>query len=68
MAYLNAGFCRLSGGTPRMTPETIRLTKHKMYYDPTKAFEKLGLPKSPARAALERAVDWFTENGYVRAK
>ena len=68
MAYLNAWFCRLTGTTPRMTPETIRLTRHKMYYDPTKAREELGLPQSPARAALEKAVDWFTENGYVRAK
>lgn len=68
MAYLNAGICRLSGGTPRMTPETIRLTKHKMYYDPAKAFGELGLPRTPARIALEKAVDWFVEAGYVRSK
>jgi len=68
MAYLNAGFCRLTGSTPRMTPETIRLTKHKMYYDSRKAVEELGLPQSSARAALEKAVDWFFESGYVRSK
>ncbi len=28
--------------------------------------DRLGLPQSPVEAALERAVQWFTEYGYVR--
>jgi len=68
MAYLNAGICRLTGGTPRMTPETIRLTRHYMYYDPKRAFEELGLPRTSIRDALKKAVDWFVANGYVESK
>jgi dihydroflavonol-4-reductase len=67
LAYANVALCTLvPGTTPRMTPETIRMSRHRMYYDPGKAVRELGLPQTPAREALAKAVDWFRENGYVR--
>jgi len=67
LSYLNAAFCRLFPKiTPRMTPETIRMSSHFMYFDPGKAIRELGFPQTPARTALAKAVDWFRENGYVR--
>lgn len=66
LSYLNAAFCSLSGTTPRMTPETIRLSRHYMFFDPSKAVKELGLPQTPAKEALRRAVEWFRANGYVR--
>jgi dihydroflavonol-4-reductase len=59
LSYLNAGICRLTGGTPRMTPETVRMSRHYMFFSPKKAVEELGLPQTPALEALRRAVDWF---------
>jgi dihydroflavonol-4-reductase len=68
LSYVNAGFCRLFPTvTPRMTPETIRMSGHYMYFDPSKAIEELGFPQTPATDALAKAVDWFRENGYVTA-
>jgi len=67
LSYLNAGFCRIFPKiTPRMTPETIRMSSHHMYFDPSKAVGELGFPQTPARDALAKAVAWFRENGYVR--
>ncbi len=66
LAYLNAAWCRMTGATPRMTPDTIRMSRHYMYYDPSKAIRELGLPQTPPRTALERAVAWFRANGYAR--
>ena len=67
LSYLNAGFCRLfPKSTPRMTPETIRMSSHFMYFDPSKAIRELGFPQTPARDALAKAVAWFRENGYMR--
>ncbi len=66
LAYLNAVRCSLSGAVPRMTPETIRLSHHYMFYDPSKAIKELGFPQTPAKEALGKAVDWFRKNGYVR--
>jgi len=68
LSYLNAGFCKLFPRiTPRMTPETIRMSSHRMYFDPGKAVRELGFPQTPARDALTKAVAWFQENGYVRS-
>ncbi|MCK4246284.1 NAD-dependent epimerase/dehydratase family protein [Candidatus Bipolaricaulota bacterium] len=67
LSYLNAAYCRLTTATPRMTPETIRMSRHHMYYDPTKAIRELGFPQTRPRAALEKAVNWFQDNGYVNA-
>jgi len=67
LSYLNAAYCRLTTATPRMTPETIRMSRHYMYYDPTKAIRELGFPQTRPRAALEKAVNWFQDNGYVNA-
>lgn len=67
LSYLNAGLCRLLPGcVPRMTPETIRMSRHLMFYDPTKAVEELGFPQTPAKEALAKATTWFKKNGYVK--
>ncbi len=66
MSYLNAAWCRITRTTPRMTPDTIRMSAHKMYYDSGKAIRELGFPQTDPQAALQKAVTWFTENGYVK--
>jgi len=66
LSYLNAGFCYLFPKcTPRMTPQTIRMSSHSMYFDPGKAVRELGFPQTSARDALAKAVDWYREHGYV---
>lgn len=59
LSYLNVAFCLLTGGVPRMTPETVRMSRHRMFFTPKKAVEELGFPQTPAREALRRAVLWF---------
>jgi dihydroflavonol-4-reductase len=68
LSYLNSAFCTLTGATPRMTPETIRMSRHYMFYNPSKAVRELGFPQTPARTALQKAVDWFRANGYVKVR
>ena len=57
----------LPGTTHRVTPETIRMSSHLMYFDPSKAVRELSFPQTPARDALAKAVEWFEENEYVTA-
>jgi len=65
MSYLNAGFCHIFPMcTPRMTPQTIRMSRHRMYFDPDKAVRELGFPQTSARDALAKAVTWFKGRGY----
>ncbi len=65
LAYLSAGWAILTGKVPRLTPDTARMAGHRMFYDPGKAIRELGLPQTPAREALRRAVEWFRDNGYL---
>jgi len=66
MSYANAAWCKMTRTTPRMTPDTIRMSRHYMYYDPAKAIDELGLPQTEPEVALAKAVDWYVENGYVK--
>jgi len=65
-AYANVALCRVTGGAPRMTPDTARMARDPMYYDPAKAVGELGLPQSDPREALAKAVAWYLERGYVQ--
>ena len=42
------------------------MSRHPMYFDASRAVAELGLPQNDVVPALNRAVRWFEENGYVR--
>lgn len=46
--------------------EGVKMARKTMFFDAAKAVRELGLPQSPVRDALSRAVDWFRANGYVK--
>ena len=50
---------------PRMPVAAVKMAKKFMYFDSGKAVRELGLPQTPVRQALEDAVGWFQEQGYV---
>jgi dihydroflavonol-4-reductase len=51
---------------PVIPLEGLKVSRHPMYVECGKAVRELGLPQSPVEEALEKAVRWFTEYGYVR--
>ncbi|MBE9030017.1 NAD-dependent epimerase/dehydratase family protein [filamentous cyanobacterium LEGE 11480] len=53
------------GKTPDVPIDGVRMSRQKMYYDPSKAIATLGLPQTPVAVALQDAVNWFVSNGYV---
>jgi dihydroflavonol-4-reductase len=50
---------------PDVPLESVKLARHKMWFDASKAVRELGLPQNPVEFALERAVNWFREHGYA---
>ncbi|MDE2786124.1 MAG: NAD-dependent epimerase/dehydratase family protein [Chloroflexota bacterium] len=50
---------------PAVPVEAIKITRHPMYVSCSKAVSELGLPQSPVEAALEKAVRWFRDYGYI---
>lgn len=64
--YFDRGVSRLLGREPQIRLEGVRMARHKMFVDCAKAGRELGFRPGPVEAALERAVRWYEENGYVR--
>lgn len=64
-AYGDALFSRAFGREPRIPVEGVRIARHKMFVNDAKARKKLGYDSTPVEAALERAVNWYCENGYA---
>ena len=68
---IGAAYCDqwLESGIMRREPviplEGIKITRHPMYVSSRKAVAELGLPQSPVETALENAVSWFTDHGYL---
>ena len=51
---------------PRAPLAGVRMSKHKMWFNPQKAIRELGLPQTPPKEAFKDAIDWFKANGYVK--
>ncbi|MDP3295779.1 MAG: NAD-dependent epimerase/dehydratase family protein [Nevskia sp.] len=66
VAYFAEALSRFTGRAPVATVEEIRMSKKRMYFSCAKAKRELGYAPRPARAALEDAVRWFRDNGYLR--
>lgn len=67
LAYLSQGASRWITKRPPLIPlEGVKMAKRFMFFDSSKAVKELGLPQSPIEKALERAVRWFIENGYIK--
>ena len=56
----------LLGRPPAIPVEAIKVARHPMYVSSQKAVAQLGMPQSSVEVALEKAVRWFTDHGYVR--
>ncbi len=57
---------RLLHRAPAHPFEGVKMARHKMFFDASKVVRELGLPQSPIREALARAVAWFRAEGYVK--
>jgi len=51
---------------PRVTLDSVRMGRKKMFVTSAKAERELGWNPGPVDGALQRAVNWFRANGYVR--
>jgi dihydroflavonol-4-reductase len=65
--YMDTAVSRLRGREPRIPLEGVRMARHNMFVDASKAGLELGFAPGPIEAALERAVAWYESNGYVAA-
>ena len=65
-AYGAEVWARLTGGETRLTVDTLRMARKRMFFSSEKAARELGFSSRPADIALADAVQWFAENGYFK--
>jgi len=65
--YADTLISRLLSRVPQIPLEGVRMARHKMFVDCSKAARELGFTAGPVEGALERAVRWYKENGYLVA-
>lgn len=63
--YADEIFSRVLGREPQIPVEGVKMSRHKMFVESDKAHRELGYQPSKVEAALERAVRWYEEHGYI---
>jgi dihydroflavonol-4-reductase len=64
--YADLCASRLLSREPRIPLEGVRMARHKMFVESSKAESELGFRSDSVEVALERAARWYAENGYLR--
>ena len=64
-AWIDEARCRLTGATPFVPLEGVRMASERMYVDATKSALELGVPSRDVPEAIARAVAWYRERGYA---
>jgi dihydroflavonol-4-reductase len=67
LAMAMEGVARLTGGTPMVTRDHLRMARKPMFFTSAKAERDLGYTHRPARAAIADALAWFRAQGMLRA-
>jgi dihydroflavonol-4-reductase len=65
VAYANTAFSRLLGREPGIPVEGVKIARHMMFVNATRAQKELGFKPGSVAAAFKRAVRWYADNGYV---
>ncbi|MGH9356711.1 MAG: NAD-dependent epimerase/dehydratase family protein, partial [Terriglobia bacterium] len=63
--YADTAISALLGREPHIPLEGVRMAKHKMFADCSKAVRELGFHPRPAEEALHRAAQWYLDHGYA---
>lgn len=67
MAYVNEFWSTwITRRPPRIPLTAVKMAKKFMYFDSQKAIAELGLPQTPVAEALQAAITWYREHGYVK--
>ena len=64
VAWIAEGFARLTGRTPLLTRDELKMAAHPMYFSSDKAQRELGYTFRAPQLAIADAVSWFEQQGY----
>jgi len=68
LGYVYQLIARVTKRPPVLTAPMVRVGSKYAYCDTSKAVNELGMPQTPIRTTIEKAIEWFRENGYVKVQ
>ncbi len=66
LAWAMERVAEMTGKTPLMTPDVLRMARKKMFFSSAKAMRELGYAPRPAADAVADALAWFGAQGMLR--
>jgi len=66
LGYLFQVGARITKNPPIVSVSQVRLGKMGEHFDCSKAVNELGLKQTPIKKTIEKAINWFRENGYIK--
>jgi dihydroflavonol-4-reductase len=61
---ITTAWAQVSGKPPRAPIDAVKMAKKKMFVSHAKAAAELGFAPGKVEVAMQRAIDWFQQNGY----
>ncbi len=68
VAYVSELYAKLTGRPIRVTLESVRMARKRMFFSSAKAARELGYRWRPPEDAFADALRWFKENGYLSSR
>jgi dihydroflavonol-4-reductase len=65
-AYATEAFAWITRSEPLLPHQAIQASRDRQVLDPEKARRELKLPTTSIEEAIQRAIDWFSKNGYIK--
>jgi dihydroflavonol-4-reductase len=65
VGFFSQNFSRITKKEPVVTVSQVKFGAMGEHFDCSKAINELGLPQTPIRETVEKAFNWFKENGYI---
>ena len=66
MGYMYQFIAKITKKPPVLTAPIVRGASKYLYCDSSKAVGELGWSQTPIKTTIEKAVNWYRENGYVK--
>jgi dihydroflavonol-4-reductase len=66
LAYGAELAAKLSGVEPFVTLDGLRMARHRMFFDDSKARLELGYASRPYREGISDAIAWFRSHSYLK--
>jgi dihydroflavonol-4-reductase len=65
-AYVDESLSGITGRHPTIPLTGVKMARKFMYVDCSKAVRELNMPQTPVEGAMEKAINWFRDQGYIK--